>query len=101
MTPPSFDRKRGDEMGGRKAAGIVLLVVGILVLFLSLFADLVGLWGGAVMTVVGLDLILRNGLLALTSTWTAAICGGVRADEQGRAEETIAVGGFPFGPPVS
>jgi hypothetical protein len=47
-------------MGGKKTAGIVLLLVGILVLFLSLFADLVGLWGGAVMTVVGLDLILKE-----------------------------------------
>jgi hypothetical protein len=80
VNPPSFDRKRGDEMGGKKIAGIVLLVVGIVVLFLSLFADLVGLWGGAVMAVVGLELILRNGLLALASTWIAAIRGGVRAD---------------------
>jgi predicted phage tail protein len=80
MTSPSFDRKRGDEMGGKKAAGIFLLVVGIVVLLLSLFADLVGLWGGAVMAVVGLELILRNGLLALASTWIAAIRGGVRAD---------------------
>jgi uncharacterized membrane protein len=79
VNPPSFDRKRGDEMGGKKIAGIVLLVVGIVVLFLSLFADLVGLWGGAVMAVVGLDLILRNGLLALTSTWIAAIRREVRA----------------------
>ena len=47
-------------MGGKKIAGIVLLVVGIVVLLLSLFADLVGLWGGAVMTVVGLVLILKK-----------------------------------------
>jgi len=47
-------------MGDRKTAGIVLLVVGILVLLLSLFADLVGLWGGAIMTVLGLVLILKK-----------------------------------------
>ncbi|TEU15676.1 MAG: hypothetical protein E3J21_12570 [Anaerolineales bacterium] len=47
-------------MGGKKTAGIVLLVVGTVVLFLSLLADLVGLWGGAVMTVVGLVLILKK-----------------------------------------
>ena len=47
-------------MGGKETAGIVLLVVGIVVLLLSLLADLVGLWGGAVMTVVGLVLILRK-----------------------------------------
>jgi hypothetical protein len=60
MPQPPFDRKRGDEMGGKKTAGIVLLVVGIVVLLLSLLADLIGLWGGAVMTVVGLVLILRK-----------------------------------------
>jgi hypothetical protein len=59
MTPPPFDRKRGDEMGGKKTAGIVLLVVGIVVLRLSLLADLIGMWGGAVVTVVGLVLILK------------------------------------------
>ena len=47
-------------MGGKKTAGIVLLVVGIVVLRLSLLADLIGLWGGAVMTVVGLVLILKK-----------------------------------------
>ena len=47
-------------MGGKKTAGIVLLVVGILILLLSLFADLIGLWGGAIMTVVGLVLILKE-----------------------------------------
>jgi hypothetical protein len=58
MPHPPFDRKRGEEMGSKKTAGIVLLVVGILVLVLSLFADLVGLWGGAIMTVLGLVLAL-------------------------------------------
>jgi len=47
-------------MGGKKTAGIVLLVVGIVVLLLSLLADLVGLWGGAVMTIVGLVLIRKK-----------------------------------------
>jgi membrane-bound ClpP family serine protease len=47
-------------MGGKETAGIVLLVVGIVVLLLSLLADLVGLWGGAVMTVVGLVLIFKK-----------------------------------------
>ena len=60
MTQSPFDRKRVGEMGGKKTAGIVLLVVGIVVLFLSLLADLIGLWGGAVMTVVGLVLILEK-----------------------------------------
>ena len=60
MPQPPFVRKRGDEMGDRKTAGIVLLVVGILVLLLSLFADLVVLWGGAIMTVLGLVLILKK-----------------------------------------
>ena len=39
MPQPPFDRKRGDEMGGKKTAGIVLLVVGIVVLLLSLFYE--------------------------------------------------------------
>jgi hypothetical protein len=60
MPQPPFERKRGDEMGGKKPAGIVLLVVGIVVLLLSLLADFIGLWGGAVMTVVGLVLILKK-----------------------------------------
>jgi uncharacterized membrane protein len=46
-------------MGGKETAGIVLLVVGIVVLLLSLLADLIGMWGGAVVTVVGLVLILK------------------------------------------
>jgi len=59
MTQLPFDRKRGDGiMGGKRTAGIVLLVVGIVVLLLSLLAYLIGLWGGAIMTVVGLILIL-------------------------------------------
>ena len=62
-------------MGGRKTAGIVLLVVGIIVLVLSLLADTLGLGGsasifglyqiagtilGAIVTVVGLVLTLRG-----------------------------------------
>ena len=60
-------------MGG-KTAGIVLLVVGIVVLLLSLLADVIGLGGnpifgrnqiigtiaGAIVTVVGLVLTLRK-----------------------------------------
>ena len=62
-------------MGGRRTAGIVLLVVGIIVLVLSLFADTVGLGGsnsvfgpyqiagtviGAILAVVGLVLTLKG-----------------------------------------
>ena len=61
-------------MGGKKTAGIVLLVVGIVVLLLSLLADLIGIGGGgafgyrqiagtvvgAVVTVVGLVLTLKR-----------------------------------------
>ena len=47
-------------MGGKETAGIALLVVGIAVLPLSLSAYLIGMWGGAVMTVVGLVLILKE-----------------------------------------
>lgn len=61
-------------MGGKKTAGIVLLVVGIVVLLLSLLADLIGIGGwpglgrdqivgaivGAIVTVVGLVLTLRK-----------------------------------------
>ena len=47
-------------MGDKKTAGIVLLMVGIVVLLLSLFADLIGLWGGAVMAVLGLVLIFKE-----------------------------------------
>jgi hypothetical protein len=66
--------ERSDEMGGKKIAGIALLVVGILVLILSLIADLVGIGGspvfgykqivgsvaGVVAIVVGLFLALRK-----------------------------------------
>jgi len=62
-------------MGGRKTAAVVLLVVGIIVLVLSLFADTLGLGGpnsvfgpyqivgtilGAIVAVVGLVLTLRG-----------------------------------------
>jgi hypothetical protein len=61
-------------MGGKKIAGIALLVVGILVLILSLMADLVGIgrWpvfgykqiigsvAGVIAIVVGLFLALRK-----------------------------------------
>jgi hypothetical protein len=61
------------KMGG-KTAGIVLLVVGIVVLLLSLLADVIGVGGnpifgrnqimgtiaGAIVTVVGLVLTLRK-----------------------------------------
>jgi hypothetical protein len=61
-------------MGGKKTVGIVLLVVGIVVLLLSLLADVVGLGGaprfgsnqiagvivGAIVTVVGLVLTLKK-----------------------------------------
>ena len=61
-------------MGGKKTAGIVLLVVGIILLLLSLLADPIGVGGspgfgrdqmlgtiaGAVVTVVGLVLTLRK-----------------------------------------
>jgi len=61
-------------MGGKKTAGIVLLVVGIVVLLLSLLADPIGVGGspgfgrdqmlgtiaGAVVTVVGLVLTLKK-----------------------------------------
>ena len=61
-------------MGGKKTAGIVLIVVGIVVLLLSLGADPIGIGGspgfgrdqmvgtiaGAVVTVVGLVLTLRK-----------------------------------------
>lgn len=73
LRPP--ERKGVTHMGGRKTAGIVLLVVGIIVLVLSLFADTFGLGGsasifgpyqiagtilGAIVTVVGLVLTLRG-----------------------------------------
>jgi hypothetical protein len=62
-------------MGGRRTAGIVLIVVGIVILALSLFADTLGLGGsnfvfgprqiagtilGAIVAVVGLVLTLRG-----------------------------------------
>ena len=62
-------------MGGRRTAGIVLLVVGIIILVLSLFADTVGLGGsnsvfgpyqiagiviGAILAVVGLVLTRKG-----------------------------------------
>ncbi|MDH4137125.1 MAG: hypothetical protein OEW09_10485 [Anaerolineae bacterium] len=61
-------------MGGKKIAGIVLLVVGIVVLLLSLIADPIGIGGwpgfgrdqivgaivGAIVTVVGLVLTLKK-----------------------------------------
>jgi HD-like signal output (HDOD) protein len=61
-------------MGGKKTAGIVLLVVGIVVLLLSLLADVIGIGGspafgsrqivgtivGAVVTLVGLVLTLKK-----------------------------------------
>ena len=61
-------------MGGKKTAGVILLVVGIVVLLLSLLADVlrVGTWSGfgyyqimgaivgAIVTVVGLVLTLRK-----------------------------------------
>ena len=61
-------------MGGRKIAGVVLLVLGIIVLVLSLAADLIGAGGsaafgskqiigtvvGAIVAVVGLVLALKK-----------------------------------------
>jgi len=61
-------------MGGKKTEGIVLLVVGIVVLLLSLLADLIRIGGhpgfgyyqivgiivGAIVTVVGLVLTLKK-----------------------------------------
>jgi len=61
-------------MEGKKTAGIVLLVVGIIVLLLSLVADPIGIGGspgfgyyqiggtivGAILTVVGLVLTLKK-----------------------------------------
>jgi hypothetical protein len=61
-------------MGGKKTAGIVLLVVGIVILILSLLADPIGIGGwpgfgryqmvgiivGAIVTVVGLVLTLKK-----------------------------------------
>lgn len=60
-------------MGGKKTVGIVLLVVGIVVLLLSLLADVVGLGtprfgsnqiagviAGAIVAVVGLILTLKK-----------------------------------------
>jgi hypothetical protein len=61
-------------MGGKKTAGIVLIVVGIVVLLLSLGADPIGIGGspgfgyyqivgaivGAIVTVVGLVLTLKE-----------------------------------------
>ncbi len=61
-------------MEGKKTAGIVLLVVGIVVLLLSLVADSIGIGGsagfgryqivgaivGAIVTVVGLVLTLKK-----------------------------------------
>jgi len=61
-------------MGSKKTVGIVLLVVGIVVLLLSLGADVIGLGGwlgfgprqivgtvvGAIVTVVGLFLTLKK-----------------------------------------
>jgi HD-like signal output (HDOD) protein len=61
-------------MGGKKTAGIVLLVVGLVVLLLSLSADVIGIGGspafgfrqivgtivGAIVAVVGLVLTLKK-----------------------------------------
>jgi len=61
-------------MGGKKTAGIVLLVVGMVILVLSLAADPIGIGGspgfgprqivgvivGAIVTVVGLVLTLKK-----------------------------------------
>jgi hypothetical protein len=61
-------------MGGKKTVGLVVLVVGIVILVLSLVADLIGIGGGgvfgyrqiagtvvgAVATVVGLVLTLKR-----------------------------------------
>ena len=61
-------------MGGKKTAGIVLLVVGIVVLLLALLADVIRIGGGAafgprqiagtvagaIVTVVGLVLTLKK-----------------------------------------
>lgn len=61
-------------MGGKKTAGIVVLVVGIVILVLSLAADSIGIggypgWGpyqiagaavGAIVTIVGLVLTLKK-----------------------------------------
>ncbi len=62
-------------MGGKRTAGIILLVVGIAILALSLFADTLGLGGsntvfgprqiagtivGAIVVVVGLVLTLKG-----------------------------------------
>jgi hypothetical protein len=67
-------REEVTQMGGKKTAGIVLLVVGIVILLLSLVADpigfgtspgfgsyqIVGAVVGAVVTVVGLVLMLKK-----------------------------------------
>jgi hypothetical protein len=60
-------------MGGKKAIGIVVLVVGIIVLLVSVFAYPIGLGGpafgllqiagtivGAIVAIVGLALVLRG-----------------------------------------
>jgi hypothetical protein len=60
-------------MGGKKAIGIVVLVVGIIVLLVSVFAYPIGLGGpgfgpkqiagtivGAIVAIVGLTLVLRG-----------------------------------------
>jgi hypothetical protein len=67
-------REEVTQMGGKKTIGTVLLVVGIVVLLLSLIADLIGIGGspgfgtyqivgaivGAIVTVVGLVLTLKK-----------------------------------------
>jgi len=67
-------RKEVTRMGGRKTVGVVLLVAGIVVLLLSLLADVlrVGTWAGfgyyqiggiivgAIVAVVGLVLTLKK-----------------------------------------
>jgi hypothetical protein len=67
--------KRGEKMGSKKAVGIALLVVGIIVLALSLLAEPLGIGGpssgfgpyqiagtvvGVVVALVGLVLALRG-----------------------------------------
>jgi len=61
-------------MGGKKTVGLVVLVVGMVILVLSLVADLIGIGGGgafgyrqmagtivgAIVTVVGLVLTLKR-----------------------------------------
>jgi len=47
-------------MGSKEKEGIALLLVGTTFLILSLSTYLIGMWGGTVMTVVGLVLILKE-----------------------------------------